>query len=106
MTLPWAEFLVDLYLCVEALGSEAVEQVVPLALEKLVRLDGNEDVEITLRASAKSGLAFAGETDARARLDPGGDVHAEATSGGRTRVEVGIQYTPGDLAGAFEIQLF
>lgn len=29
--LPWAEFLVDLYLCVEALGSEAVEQVVPLA---------------------------------------------------------------------------
>ena len=29
--LPWLEFLADLYLCVEALGSEAVEQVVPLA---------------------------------------------------------------------------
>ncbi len=29
--LPWLEFLVDMYLCVEALGSEAVENVVPLA---------------------------------------------------------------------------
>lgn len=29
--LPWLEFLTDMYLCVEALGSEAVEQVVPLA---------------------------------------------------------------------------
>ena len=29
--LPWPEFLVDLYLCVEALGSEAVEKLVPLA---------------------------------------------------------------------------
>ena len=29
--LPWLEFLADMYLCVEALGSEAVEKVVPLA---------------------------------------------------------------------------
>lgn len=29
--LPWLEFLADMYLCVEALGSEAVENVVPLA---------------------------------------------------------------------------
>lgn len=29
--LPWLEFLADLYLCVEALGSEAVEKLVPLA---------------------------------------------------------------------------
>ena len=29
--LPWLEFLTDMYLCVEALGSEAVEKVVPLA---------------------------------------------------------------------------
>lgn len=29
--LPWREFLADLYLCVEALGSEAVEKIVPLA---------------------------------------------------------------------------
>lgn len=29
--LPWLDFLADMYLCVEALGSEAVEQVVPLA---------------------------------------------------------------------------
>lgn len=29
--LPWLEFLADLYLCVEALGSEAVEHIVPLA---------------------------------------------------------------------------
>lgn len=30
-TLPWLEFLADMYLCVEALGSEAVERIVPLA---------------------------------------------------------------------------
>ncbi len=30
-SLPWLDFLVDLYLCVEALGSEAVEKIVPLA---------------------------------------------------------------------------
>ncbi len=29
-SLPWMDFLVDLYLCVEALGSEAVERIVPL----------------------------------------------------------------------------
>jgi len=29
--LPWLEFLADMYLCVEALGSEAVEAIVPLA---------------------------------------------------------------------------
>jgi len=29
--LTWLEFLTDMYVCVEALGSEAVEQVVPLA---------------------------------------------------------------------------
>jgi len=30
-SLPWLEFLADMYLCVEALGSEAVENIVPLA---------------------------------------------------------------------------
>lgn len=29
--LEWVDFLIDMYLCVEALGSDAVEQVVPLA---------------------------------------------------------------------------
>jgi hypothetical protein len=29
--LEWIDFLIDMYLCVEALGSDAVEQVVPLA---------------------------------------------------------------------------
>jgi len=29
--LPWLEFLADMYVCVEALGSEAVEQIVPIA---------------------------------------------------------------------------
>ncbi len=29
--LPWMEFLADMYVCVEALGSEAVEQIVPIA---------------------------------------------------------------------------
>ncbi|MBI3545324.1 MAG: ferritin-like domain-containing protein [Gammaproteobacteria bacterium] len=30
-SLPWVDFLADLYVCVEALGSEAVERIVPLA---------------------------------------------------------------------------
>ncbi len=30
-SLPWIDFLADLYVCVEALGSEAVERIVPLA---------------------------------------------------------------------------
>ena len=30
-SLPWIDFLADLYICVEALGSEAVERIVPLA---------------------------------------------------------------------------
>ncbi len=30
-SLSWMDFLIDMYVCVEALGSEAVEQVVPLA---------------------------------------------------------------------------
>lgn len=30
-TLPWLDFLADMYVCVEALGSEAVERIVPLA---------------------------------------------------------------------------
>ncbi len=30
-SLPWIDFLGDLYICVEALGSEAVERIVPLA---------------------------------------------------------------------------
>jgi hypothetical protein len=30
-SLPWLEFIADTYLCVEALGSEAVENIVPLA---------------------------------------------------------------------------
>lgn len=30
-SLPWVDFLVDLYICVEGLGSEAVERIVPLA---------------------------------------------------------------------------
>ena len=30
-SLDWIDFLIDMYVCVEALGSEAVEQVVPLA---------------------------------------------------------------------------
>jgi antitoxin component HigA of HigAB toxin-antitoxin module len=30
-SLPWIDFLADLYICVEALGTEAVERIVPLA---------------------------------------------------------------------------
>ncbi len=30
-SLPWIDFLADLYICVEALGSETVERIVPLA---------------------------------------------------------------------------
>jgi hypothetical protein len=42
-----------------------------------VRLDREEDVEIAGRAAAEAGLALAGEADAGAVLDAGGDVHLQ-----------------------------
>src|SRR5262249_35276606 len=48
-----------------------------IALEELVRLDRQEDVKIARRAAAHSGLAFAGEANARAILHAGRNVHGK-----------------------------
>ena len=45
-----------------------------VALEKLVRLDRQEDVEIAGRPAAKPGLAFIGKPDAGTILDAGRNV--------------------------------
>ena len=45
-----------------------------VALEDRVRLDGEENIEVARRAAAHSGLALAGETNAGAVLDAGGNV--------------------------------
>ena len=52
----------------------AREQGRALALEDRVPGEVDEDVEIARRAAAHPGLAFAGEADAGALVDPGGDV--------------------------------
>ena len=49
-------------------------EVGAVALEELVRLDRQEDVEIAGRAAAQAGLALVGEADAGAVLDAGRDV--------------------------------
>ena len=55
----------------------AAEEVGAVALEELVRLDRQEDVEVAGRAAAQARLAFAGEADAGAVLDAGRDVDRE-----------------------------
>ena len=49
----------------------AAVEVRAVALEELVRLDGQEDVEVARRPAAQPRLALAGEPDARAVLDAG-----------------------------------
>ncbi len=44
-----------------------------VALEEPMRGDADEDEEITRRGAADTNLAFSGETDADAVLDPGPD---------------------------------
>lgn len=46
------------------------EDIRPVAFENFVRFDGDENIEITGRAAAEAGLAFARQTDAGAFLDP------------------------------------
>ena len=55
----------------------AAEDVGAVALEELVRLDRQEDVEVARRPAAQARLALAGEADARAVLDAGRDVDRE-----------------------------
>ena len=52
----------------------AAEDVGAVALEELVRLDRQEDVEVAGRAAAQAGLALAGQADAGAVLDARRDV--------------------------------
>ena len=52
-------------------------QVVRLALEQRMRRDGKEDVEIARGRAAHADLALAGQPDAGAVLDSGGDVDRE-----------------------------
>ena len=47
----------------------AAEQIGAVALEELVRLDREEDVEVAGRPAPHAGLALAGEPDARPVLD-------------------------------------
>src|SRR6185312_7297412 len=53
------------------------EDVGAVALEELVRLDRQEDVEVARRTAAQAGLALIGQPDARAVLDTGRDVHRQ-----------------------------
>src|SRR6185369_2114915 len=52
-------------------------QVVAIALEDLVLLDADLDVEIARRAAVGARLAVAGRADAHALVDAGGDLHLQ-----------------------------
>src|SRR5665213_3701467 len=51
------------------------EQIEPVALEKLMRFDREEDVEIAARAAAGARVALAGQPDSRAVVHAGRDSH-------------------------------
>ncbi|KAF4530304.1 hypothetical protein B566_EDAN018442 [Ephemera danica] len=60
----------------QAHGHVAV-QVITIALEDLVLLDANLDVQIARRAAVAAGLAIAGGTNAHAFVDAGRNLHFE-----------------------------
>jgi hypothetical protein len=73
-SLPWIDFLADLYICVEALGSEAVERIVPLAdpgTRASLRVPLTDEVDhVAFGVSRlKQELAQLTETERRAFLD-------------------------------------
>src|SRR5690606_8428809 len=55
------------------------EEIRPVALEELVWLHRQEDVEVAGRAAAHAGFAFALQADAGAVLDAGGNVDRQRT---------------------------
>lgn len=50
-----------------------------IALKNVMRPDGEEDIEITLRSAAQTGLTFACQTNAGAFFDAFGNVYIERT---------------------------
>ena len=56
---------------------DAAEQVGAVALEELVWLDVDHDVEIAALSSAQACFAFAGQADAASGFDTGGDFDLE-----------------------------
>ncbi len=72
-SLPWMDFLADLYICVEALGSEAVERIVPLAdpgTRESLRVPLTDEIDhVAFGVSRlKQELAQLSETERRAFL--------------------------------------
>jgi len=72
--LPWIDFLADLYVCVEALGSEAVERIVPLAdpgTRESLRIPLTDEIDhVAFGVSRlKQELAGLSETEHRAFLE-------------------------------------
>src|SRR5450755_2076775 len=61
----------------EADGHLAVE-VVAIALEDAMGLQVHDDVEVPRRAAVHAGLAFAGQADAVALVDAGGNLHRQS----------------------------
>ena len=57
-------------------GKLAIDQV-PLTLKKLMRLYGNENVEIAGRSASRTGLTFAAKTNTDPVFNPGGNIDAQ-----------------------------
>src|SRR5262249_3742496 len=81
----------------------AAEDVGAVALEEAMRADRHENVEITRRRAAQTGLALAGEANTRAVLDAGRDLDlqdlllARAAGAGAARTRL-VDHAPGAVA--------
>src|SRR6185436_516543 len=88
----------------------SAENVGAVALEELVRLDRQEDIEVAGRPAAHAGLALAGEANARAVLDARRDVdrqrafahHAARAAAGAARVVDDLAASLAGGAGALD----
>lgn len=70
-SLPWIDFLADLYICVEALGSEAVERIVPLAdpgTRESLRVPLTDEIDHVAFGVSRLKQELAGLSDAERRI--------------------------------------
>ena len=69
-SLPWIDFLADLYICVEGLGSEAVERIVPLAdpgTRESLRIPLTDEIDHVAFGVARLKQELAGLSDSERR---------------------------------------
>jgi hypothetical protein len=82
---------------------DLAKQIIAVALENLVRLDMQDDVQVSRWSAASPSLSISGGAEPRAGLDPGGDAQRDfggefAPAGAVTRVAGLVDHATGALA--------